>query len=193
VRNTGCRPDETTERKAGEKTMSDKRKSDLIIEELRKQKGKEPTVNVETEMVKVVIFTLGDGCFSLPGSDVKEILHVMDIFPVPGAPDFIPGVINNRGDIESVISLNRFLGLPDSEKTEASRILIASKAGVCSGILADAVLDVVDIPLSSIKPPLITLDDAKKELVTGEMLYSGRTVVMLDLSRLFGKLCAHGE
>ncbi|MGC2061376.1 MAG: chemotaxis protein CheW [Thermodesulfovibrionales bacterium] len=172
--------------------MTDKRRNDLIIDELRKQKG-EPTVDVETESIKIVIFILRDGYFAFPGSDVKEILPSMDIFPVPGAPDFIPGVINNRGDIESVINLNRFLGLPDSESTATSRILIVSKAGVRSGIAVDAVLDVVDVPLSSIKPPLITLDDAKKELVTGEMLFRDRTVVMLDVARLFGKLRSDGE
>jgi len=173
--------------------MTDKRRNDLIIEELRKQKGKKTIVDVEMETVKIVIFMLSHNCFAFPGADVKEILPFMDIFPVPGAPDFLPGVINNRGDIESVINLNRFLDLPDSERTEASRIMIVSKAGVCSGILVDAVLDVVDIPLGSISPPLITLEDVKKELVTGEMLYNGRTVVMLDISRLFGKLGSQGE
>lgn len=173
--------------------MTEKRRSDLIIEELGKLKGRATTVDVEVETVKVVIFTLGDGCFALPGSDVKEILPFMEIFPIPGAPGFIPGVINNRGDIESVINLNRFLDLPDSERTSASRILIAAKAGVRSGLIVDSVLDVVDIPVDAIKPPLLTLDDAKKELVTGEMRYGSRTVVVLDVSRLFGKLCAHGE
>lgn len=173
--------------------MNDKRRNDLIIEELMKQKGKKPTVDVETKTVKVVIFTLGGGYFAFPGADVKEILPFMEIFPVPGAPHFIPGVINNRGDIESVINLNTFLDLPDSERTAASRILITVKSGVRSGIAVDAVLDVVDVPVSSINPPLSTLDDAKKELVTGEMIYDGRTVVMIDVARIFGELHSHGE
>ncbi|MBI5633959.1 MAG: chemotaxis protein CheW [Nitrospirae bacterium] len=171
--------------------MDDKRRNDLLIEEQRKRKGKETTVDVEAEQVKVVIFTLRDGLYAFPGADVKEILPLMDISPVPGAPDFIPGLINNRGDIESVINLNKFLGLPDSNKTAASRIIMASKTGLRSGILVDEVLDVVDVPLNSIKPPLSTLDHAIKELVTGEMLYNNRTVVMLDISRLFEKLVIH--
>jgi len=173
--------------------MEEKRKTDLIIEELRKRKGKGQTVDVEEEKVKVVIFTLKDGRYAFLGADVKEILPFMDITVVPGAPDTIPGVINNRGDIESVINLNRFLGLPDSDRTAASRIAMASKSGVRSGIILDSVLDVVDVPVSSIKPPLSTLDDAKKELVAGEMLFAGSTVVMLDIGRLFGKLSAHGR
>lgn len=173
--------------------MDDKRKNDLIIEELRKRKGKEATIDVEVENIKVVIFTLRNGLYAFPGADITEILPFMDIFPVPGAPDFIPGVINNRGDIESVINLNRFLGLLDSDRTAATRIAMASKAGLRSGILVDAVLDVVDVPLNSIKQPLSTLDNAIKQLVTGEMLYNGSTVVMLDVGRLFEKLIIYDE
>lgn len=173
--------------------MDDKKRSDLIIKELKKRKEKEATVDVEKEHLKLVIFTLRGGLYAFPGSDVKEILPFMDIFPVPGAPDFIPGVINNRGDIESVINLNKFLGLPDSDRTPVSRIVMASKNGVRSGILVDQVLDVVDLPLNSIEPPLSTLDYAIMELVTGELIYNDRTVVMLDVSRLFERLANHDE
>ena len=69
---------------------------------------------------------------------------------------------------------------------------MAANGGVRSGIILDSVLDVVDVPLRSIKPPLSTLDDAKKELIAGEMSYHNGIVVMLDVGRLFGKLCAHG-
>ncbi len=169
--------------------MDVKRRNDLILEELRKRK--ETIVDVEAEYVKLVIFALCDGLYAFPGADVKEILPLMEIFPVPGAPDFIPGVINNRGDIESVINLNKFLGLPDSDRTAASRIAMASNAGMRSGILVDAVIDVVDLPLNSINPPLSTLDYAIKELVTGEITYNNRTVVMLDVGRLFEKLAIH--
>lgn len=172
--------------------MDNKKRSELIIEELRKRKGKEATVDVEAENLKLVIFTLGDGHYAFPGADVKEILPMTDIYPVPGAPDFIPGVINNRGDIESVIGLNTFLGIPNSDRTAASRIAMVSKAGLRSGILADAVLDVVDVPLTSVKPPLSTLDSAIKELVTGEMTYNNKSVVILDVGRLFEKLAVHG-
>lgn len=168
--------------------MDERKKNDLIIEELRKRRSRETTVDVEVELVKIVIFMLQDGLYALPGADVKEILPSMDISPVPGAPAFIPGVINNRGDIESVINLNEFLGLPDSERTAASRIAMVSKAALRTGILVDAVLDVVDVPLNSVKPPLSTLENALKELVTGEIFYNNRTVVMLDIDRLLEKL-----
>lgn len=173
--------------------MRDMRSSELIIEELKKQREKGPTVNVELEMVKIVIFRLADSFFAFPGGEVKEILPFMDIFPIPGSPEFIPGVINNRGDIESVINLNGFLGLAAGQQTSSSRILIVSASGMRSGIAADEVLDVVDVPCQTIKPPLLTLDNDRKELVSGELLYNDRTIVMLDIALLFRKLCTPDE
>jgi purine-binding chemotaxis protein CheW len=172
--------------------MDDRRKTGLIIEELKRRRSGEQTVDVEEEKVKVVIFALRGSLYAFPGADVKEILPFAGISWVPGAPDFIPGVINNRGDIESVIELNRFLGVAQSERTAATRIAIVAKAGVRSGILLDSVLDVLDVPLSSITAPLATLEASLRELVAGELTYRGRTVVMLDVGGLYRRLSANG-
>jgi purine-binding chemotaxis protein CheW len=173
--------------------MDERSRTALILEELKRRRSEDKTVDVEEEKVKVVIFSLHDDLFAFPGSEVKEILPFMDISWVPGAPDFIPGVISNRGEIESVIKLNRFLGIADSERTAATRIAIVASSGVRSGILVDSVLDVLDVPTHSIKPPLPTLDASVRELVAGELTYRGRTVVVLDIGRLYRRLGANGE
>jgi purine-binding chemotaxis protein CheW len=140
-----------------------------------------------------VIFTLHDALYAFEGVDVKEILPHLEVFPVPGAPQTIPGVINNRGDIEAVINLHAILGLPQRERNAHSRIVMTEKAGVRSGMLVDSVIDVVDLPQSSLKSPLATLDDTTRELVTGETIYQGRSVVLLDLGRIIDILGTHGR
>jgi len=150
-----------------------------------------PEAVVEEEKAKFVIFSLHDGLYAFAGGDVKEILPALEVFPVPGAPQSVPGVINNRGDIEAVIDLRVVLGLHPGERTERSRIVMTEKAGVRSGMLVDSVLDVVDLPPSSIKPPLATLDDATRKLVTGETLYRDRSVVLLEVHRIIEVLRPH--
>ncbi len=100
-------------------------KSDLILEELRKRKAQKAVVDVEEKKMKVVIFHLRGDLFAFPGENVKEILPLTGIYPVPGAPDFIPGVINNRGEIDSVVTINGFLGLSESERSPSCRIAVA--------------------------------------------------------------------
>ncbi len=167
--------------------------TDLIVAELQRLRGQGKTAGVEEERTKFVIFTLQDRLFAFPGADVKEILPAMEIFPVPGAPQAIPGVINNRGDIEAVVNLHGLLGLPDSDSTPGSRIAMTEKAGGRSGMLVDSVIDVVDLPQSSIRPPLASLDDAMRVLVAGETVYQGSSVVLLDVGRILDRLRTHGE
>jgi purine-binding chemotaxis protein CheW len=163
-------------------------KSDLILEEIMRRKEKERIVNVEEKMVKVVIFSLHQEFYAFYGEYIKEILLVMTISYVPGSPDFIAGVINNRGEIESVVKINRFLDFPDSQVGDNCRIVLAEQEGIRSGILVDSIEDVLDIPVSGIRVPLDALAESIKELVTGEFLHRDKPVTILDIGKIFGKI-----
>ncbi|MDA8085255.1 MAG: chemotaxis protein CheW [Nitrospiraceae bacterium] len=164
-----------------------KGKSELILDELKRRKTGERIVEVEEDTVKMVIFSLLGGLYAFPGSEIKEILTLVPMYYVPGSPDFIPGVINVRGDIESVIKINGFLGLTDSKPAPAGRIMIAVSGGVRSGIVVDSVEDVIDVPVSSLRPPLPTLSGAVREYVAGELMYGDKSVTVLDVGKIFGK------
>ena len=166
----------------------DKSKSDFVLEEAKLRREKDKIINIEEERVKVVIFTLSGGDYAFYGDEVKEILSQANIFYVPGTPRFIHGVINVRGEIESVINLAAFLGLPDSVKAANSRILIAAGDEIRSGVLVESVEDVLDIPVNSIKPPLPTLGQSIKGFIAGEFIYSNKTVTLLSVRRIFEKI-----
>jgi len=137
------------------------------------------------------VFSLHDGLYAFEGAAVKEILLPLEIFPIPGAPPAVPGVINNRGEIEAVISLHGLLGLPASERTARSRIVMAERGGLRSGIEVDAVVDVAQLSPSAIKPPLATLSDAARRLVVGGTNCLDKSVVVLDVGRIFELLSVH--
>jgi purine-binding chemotaxis protein CheW len=164
-------------------------KSDLILEEIMR-KDKERIVDVEEKKVKVVIFSLHGDFYAFYGEHIKEILPLMPINYVPGAADFIPGVINVRGEIESVININRLLGLPDSASTQRCRIALAVTDVMRSGILVDSIEEVLDIPVRAIKPPLDTLMKAIKDFVAGEYTHQDKIVTILDIGKIFGKITA---
>ena len=74
-------------------------------------------VNIDEPLVKLVIFALGDDQFAFLGEGIHEILTKVDVFFVPGCPPSLEGVINVRGDIESVIRPHDLLHLPASRRT----------------------------------------------------------------------------
>lgn len=168
--------------------MADSSKNERILAEVEKRKHQAHSAEAAEEKVELVIFTLGDDFYAFYGHHVKEILPYEKITFVPGCPDAIIGIINVRGDIESVINLHKIFGIPESRMSRNTRIMIAAEKEIRSGILADSVEDVLSVPVSSVSQPILTLDKSVKEFaVGGETLYNGRYVTLLDIGRIFAK------
>ncbi len=162
-------------------------KSELILDELKSRRRTREVVAVEEERVKVVVFVCGDNRYAFYGADIREILPACDISWVPCLPDYLPGLINVRGDIESVIDIRHFLG---EEKVSHGACLVAMavRGDFHSGVMIDSIEDVVDVPLSTIHPPLATLNGAARDLTIGEIEYGGDIVTLLDIEKLAAKI-----
>lgn len=158
-------------------------KSELILDELKKRQRTKDIVDVEEERVKVVIFICGDNRYAFYGADIREIIPACDISWVPCLPEYIPGLINVRGDIESAIDIRYFLG-EGKACHDTCLIAMAVRGDFHSGVMIDSMEDVVDIPLSTIHPPLATLNGAARDLVIGEIEYGGATISLLDVGKL---------
>lgn len=164
-------------------------KSDRILEEIRKTQSQTDEIQeIEEHSVKLVIFTLAGGYYALHGDDVKEILPLQKVYYVPGTPEFILGIINVRGDIQSVFDIRVFMRLTESETSAQTRVVIAEKNSVRSGVLVDSVVDVLDVPQHSIQQAISTLNDAVRYFVVGELAYKHHTVTLLDIGKLFEKV-----
>lgn len=166
---------------------SDQLKSEQIVEELKRRQRTKEVIDVEEERVKVVIFTCGAGRYAFYGADVREFLPGCEISWVPGLPDYLPGLINIRGDIESVVEIRHFLGEPAGARG-TGLIAMAVRDDFRTGVMIDSIQDVVDIPRSAIHPPLATLDGAARDLVVGSVDYGGATVSLLDVGKLAAKI-----
>lgn len=172
--------------------MSAKEKNKKILDLVKDLRSREQIVDVNIKETKLVIFTLEEDFFAFSGSKVKEILtlELGEINFVPGVPDYILGVVNVRGDIESVINISGFLGLPPQRESKENRVIIAAAEGARSGILVGSVEDVLDVPEESIKPPLSAFNNSLKRFVVGELEYKSRNVTFLDIDRIFEKIVA---
>lgn len=161
--------------------------SDATLDQVLSQRraANKDIVNVDEPAVKLVIFTLGDDWFAFYGERIREILAQAAVFFVPGCPPSLEGVINVRGDIESVIRPHALLHLPDSGVGRNSAILLGRGGGMSSGIRVDRVVDVVDVPQSSIRSPPSTLPEHMRALVLGLLRFQEQPVALLDLDKIF--------
>ena len=142
-------------------------------------------VSPDEPSVKLVIFELGGEWFAFPGEAIREILPQLDVFFVPGCPASMEGVINVRGDIESVISIAELLGKPLAKPASNSSILRGTGSAMRSGLRVDRVVDVLDVVQSAIQPPPAALSEHMRPVVAGLMRHQNVPVTILDLDRIF--------
>lgn len=165
----------------------EKPKSERIIDDLKRRQQEKEIVDVDEKLIKIVIFSIGSKRYAFYGSSVKEILPAGNISWIPSLPDFLPGLITIRGDIESVVDIRYFLG-ENSSSIPCKYIALVVTDSFRAGILVDSIDDVTDIPLSAIRAPLTTLSGVARELVCGEVEWLEETVALLDIAKLESRI-----
>ena len=76
------------------------------------------------ELLRWVTFQLGNEIYGVNVMQVREVLRYTDIAPVPGAPSYVLGIINLRGNVVTVIDTRARFGIPPAEVTDNTRIMI---------------------------------------------------------------------
>ena len=65
--------------------------------------------------MQYVTFTLENEVYGINVMQVQEVLREIEVAPVPGAPHYVLGIINLRGNVVSVIDGRARFGLPTVE------------------------------------------------------------------------------
>ena len=104
---------------------------------------------------KYLTFKLGREEYGLKLVRVREIIALMDITPVPLAPDYVRGVMNLRGRVIPVIDLRRKFGMQPTEDHDRKCIIVCdvlrNDLPIQMSILVDAVSEVLHIGASDIE------------------------------------------
>jgi purine-binding chemotaxis protein CheW len=90
----------------------------------------------------LVRFAVGNRQCALPVSDIEEVIRIVAITPLAGAPPFIEGVINRRGVITPVIDLRKRSGVAAGPFDASTHILITTVRGRSTALIVDDVRDV---------------------------------------------------
>jgi len=107
----------------------------------------------DLELRQLLTFEIDDAPYAVPVEQVREIVRLRPITPVPRVPVDVRGVISLRGEIVQVVDLRLRLGQPAVEPRRSSRIIVVhGGSGEVAGILVDAVTAVLRVPPDSIRP-----------------------------------------
>ena len=138
----------------------------------------------EDEVLQWVTFQLDRETYGINVMQVQGVLRYTEIAPVPGAPDYVLGIINLRGNVVTVIDTRSRFGLQPAEVSDNSRIVIIEAEKQVIGIMVDSVAEVVYLRSSEIDvaPSVGTEESAK--FIQGVSNRDGELLILVDLNKL---------
>jgi len=105
---------------------------------------------MENSQEYIVIFKLGKDEFGIRINHVKEVNRISDIIHFPGAPAFIDGMVNLRGDAMPVLNLKKLFN-NNSSGHDLSKFLVVELGDKRIGIIIDSVSEVLKLPNSCLE------------------------------------------
>lgn len=138
--------------------------------------------------IELLTFRLADQEYSLDIMSVREIRGWTRTTPLPRSPDYMRGVINLRGTVLPVMDLAQRLGLPAREQSERSVIIVIKHEEEMTGLLVDAVSDIVTLTEDDLQPPPDTSTGKDPNVVSALTFIDERMIRVLDLSATVQKL-----
>ena len=131
-----------------------------------------------------VTFRLSGETYGINVMQVQEVLRYTEIASVPGAPEYVLGIINLRGNVVTVIDTRNRFGLASGELTDNTRIVIIEAEGHVIGILVDSVAEVVYLRQSEIETAPNVGNDESAKFIQGVCHKNEELLILIELDKL---------
>lgn len=132
--------------------------------------------------LELLTFRVAEQEYSLDIMSVREIRGWTRTTPMPHAPEYMRGVINLRGTVLPVMDLARRLNLPSRETTDRNVIIVVKLNGTLTGLLVDAVSDIVAMTEDDLQAPPDMASDPTMSVVRALTVIEDRMIRVLDLT-----------
>jgi purine-binding chemotaxis protein CheW len=125
-------------------------------------------------------FRLGGEEYVVDASCILQVGVLRELAPLPGAPAPLFGVTHWRGTVLTVLDLRTQLGARVGGLTDLSRLVVVDGRTQPFAVLADAVVDMLDVATHSLKP--LPERNVARSLLRG-MTADGALVIDADALR----------
>ena len=136
---------------------------------------------------QLVTFRLENETYGINVMHVQEVLRISEIAPVPGAPPYVLGIINLRGNVVTVIDTRSRFGLPPGDIDDNSRIVIIEAEKQVVGILVDSVAEVVELQGSEIDAAPNVGNEESSKYIQGVATRENDLLIVVDLNKLLSE------
>jgi purine-binding chemotaxis protein CheW len=135
---------------------------------------------------KYLTFRLGREEFGIRVMQVREIMGLLEITPVPHTPAHVKGVINLRGKVIPVVCLRSKFSLPPAEYTARTSIVVVQVDGgkVLAGVIVDAVAEVLNVAPGDIEDAPDFGSNAQTSYLLGMAKIKDSIKILLDVDQV---------
>ncbi len=135
--------------------------------------------------IQVVTFKIGEEEFAVHILDVKEIIRMMQITPVPNSEEYIEGVLNLRGNVIPVVGLRKRFQFDTIPITSETRIIVMNFDQNIISFLVDSVSEVLYLDKERISDAPAVVAGIGSDYIKGvAKMEEGRLLILLDLEAL---------
>ena len=145
------------------------------------------------DVQQVVVFDLSGETYALDILHVHEIIRIQPVTPVPGAPEYIEGLINLRGRVVPVVDLRKRFGLRTREIGDRSRIIVVQVSDDIVGVVVDAVSEVIMVSPELVEPAARVVTGLDAEYIRTIAKVEGHLVAVLNPDKILEYSDGEGE
>lgn len=138
----------------------------------------------QTDTRQYITFIANGQEFAADIMAIREIRGWTDTTTLPHVPDYVRGVINLRGNVLPVVDLKARLGLGMTDATPKHVIIVIAHEARTSGLLVEAVSDIITLSSTEIQPPPDVMQAGDDNYIEGIAILDGRMVTLLGVSAL---------
>jgi purine-binding chemotaxis protein CheW len=138
----------------------------------------------EDPVLQWVTFKLAGETYGINVMQVQEVLRYSEIAPVPGAPPYVLGIINLRGNVVTVIDTRHRFGLEPGDVTDNTRIVIIEADNHVVGMLVDSVAEVVYLRQSEIETAPNVGNEESAKFIQGVCHKNNELLILIELDKL---------
>ncbi|MBI4357007.1 MAG: purine-binding chemotaxis protein CheW [Gammaproteobacteria bacterium] len=139
-----------------------------------------------TQELQLVVFQIGKEEFGVNINQVREIIKLTPITPIPRVSPYIEGVINLRGQILAIVDLAKKLDLKKTIYSEKTKIIIIELEETKVGIIVNEVTEVLRFSTKDIELPSgLIMNKEIQPYIKGVGKLGDRLLVIIDLAAIF--------
>jgi purine-binding chemotaxis protein CheW len=140
--------------------------------------------------LQVLMVGLGNEIFAVETDMVREIIDPVPVTRVAGSRAFLPALVNVRGNVIPLADLRIRFGMPKTEQTADTRIVVVEVEidgdPVTLGLLADKVYEVTEVSTRNMQQTPRLGSHWRPEFIRFITKWNDEFVIVPEMSRILG-------